>query len=132
MMLEARNTPVDNYRSPAELAVGRQLRSVLPVNPNNLKIKTIDDDKFKERRRKDKEKQSKYYDQHTKEKKELRSGEAVRMLRDGKWEPATVLEKADEPRSYILKTENGRTYRRNRNHILKTEINEGTHDKNIR
>ena len=25
-MLEARNTPVDNYRSPAELAVGRQLR----------------------------------------------------------------------------------------------------------
>ena len=40
-MLEARNTPVDNYRSPAELAVGRQLRSVLPVNPNNLKIKTI-------------------------------------------------------------------------------------------
>ena len=57
-MLGARSTPVDNYRSPAALAVGRQLRSVLPVNPNNLKIKTIDDDEFKERRRKDKEKQS--------------------------------------------------------------------------
>ena len=57
-MLGARSTPVDNYRSPAVLAVGRQLRSVLPVNPNNLKIKTIDDDEFKERRRKDKEKQS--------------------------------------------------------------------------
>ena len=42
-----KNTPVDNYRSPAELAVGRQLRSVLPVNPNNLKIKTIDNDEFK-------------------------------------------------------------------------------------
>ena len=55
-MLEARNTPAENYRSPAELAVGRQLRSVLPVNPNNLKIKTIDDDEFKEKRRKDKEK----------------------------------------------------------------------------
>ena len=131
-MLEARNTPVDNYSSPAELAVGRQLRSVLTVNPNNLTIKTIDDDKFKETRRKHKEKQSKYYNQHIKEMKELRSGEAVGMLRDRKWEPATVLEKADEPRSYILKTENGRTYRRNRNHILKTEINEGTHDKNIR
>ena len=91
------------------LGVGRQLRSALPVNPNNLKIKTIDDDDFKERRRNDKEKQSKYYDQHTKEMKELRSGEAMRMLRDGKWKPATVLEKADEPRSYILKTENGRT-----------------------
>ena len=57
-MLEAWNIPADNYRSPAELVVGRQLRSVLPVNPNNLKIKTIHDDEFKERRRKD-EKQSK-------------------------------------------------------------------------
>ena len=54
----------------------------------------------------------------------MRYGEAVRMLRDGKWEPATVLEKADEPRSYTLKTENGRMYRRNRSHILKTEVDE--------
>ena len=59
----------------------------------------------------EKEKQSKYDDQHTKGRKELRRGEAVRMLRDGKLEPATLLEKADEPRSYILKTEKGRTYR---------------------
>ena len=50
-----------------KIAVGRQLRSVLFVNPNNLKIKKIGDDEFKERRRKDKEKQSKCYDQHTKE-----------------------------------------------------------------
>ena len=56
--------------------------------------------------------------------KALRSGEAVRMLGDGKYEPATVLEKADEPRSYILKNENGRTYRRNRSHILKTEVDD--------
>ena len=46
---------------------------------------------FKEKRRKEKEKQSKYYDQHTKEMKELRSGEVVRMLTDEKWKPATVL-----------------------------------------
>ena len=37
-MLEARNTPVDNYRSPAELAIGRQLRSILPVNPSIYSI----------------------------------------------------------------------------------------------
>ena len=54
----------------------------------------------------------------------MRYGEVVRMLRDGKWEPATLLEKADEPRSYTLKTENGRMYRRNRSHILKTEVDE--------
>ena len=48
----------------------------------------------------------------------------VRMLRDGKWEPATVLEKSDEPGSYILRTENRRMYRWNRSHILKTEADE--------
>ena len=51
-------------------------------------------------------KQSKYYDRDTNEMKEFRFGQAVRMLRDGKWLPAKVLEKADEPRSFILKTEN--------------------------
>ena len=56
--------------------------------------------------------------------KELRSGEAVRMSRDGKWEPATVLEIADEPSSYTLKTENGWMCRWNRSYILKTEVDE--------
>ena len=37
-MLEARNTSVDNYRSSAELAIGRQLRSILPVNPSIYSI----------------------------------------------------------------------------------------------
>ena len=43
--------------------------------------------------------------------KELRYVEVVRMLRDGKWEPATVLEKSDEPGSHILRTKNRRMYR---------------------
>ena len=46
------------------------------------------------------------------------------MLRDGQWEHAAVLEKADEPRIYILKTENQRTYGWNGSHILKTEVDE--------
>ena len=46
------------------------------------------------------------------------------MLRDGQWEHTAVLEKADEPRIYILKTENRRTYGWNRSHILKTEVDE--------
>ena len=49
------------------------------------------------------------------------------MLRGGKWGPAAVLEKAHEWRSYILKIENGRTYRQNRSHIWKTKIDELDH-----
>ena len=50
-MLEGRNAPTGNYRSPLGLATGRKLRSVLTVNLNNLKIKANDDDEFKERRK---------------------------------------------------------------------------------
>ena len=49
-MLETRNTPLDNYKSPAELACGRQLRSILPVSLNNLTVKSVDNDEFKQKR----------------------------------------------------------------------------------
>ena len=71
-----------------------------------------------------KNKQKEYYDQHTKEQKILHAGEKVRMFRNGKWEPATVLEKLSEPRSYTVKIENERTYRRNRKHLFKTETDD--------
>ena len=49
-MLEARNTPVDNYKSLAEITCGRQLRSILPVNPNNLTKKSVHNDEFNQKR----------------------------------------------------------------------------------
>ena len=42
--LEVRNTPVDNYKSPAELACGRQLQSILPVSPNSLTVTALHPD----------------------------------------------------------------------------------------
>ena len=106
-MLKVRNTPVDNYNSPAELAFGRQLRSILPVSPNNLTVKSVDNNKFKQRRSDLKSKQKEYYDQHTKELKNLHNGENIQMFRDGKWKPATVVQKLSKPRSYIVKADNG-------------------------
>ena len=35
----------------------------------------------------------------------------------GRWNPATVHAKSDEPRSYILRNMNGKEFRRNRQHI---------------
>lgn len=49
-VLEARNTSVDNYKSPAKLASGKQLWSILPINPNNLTVKSVDNDEFKQKR----------------------------------------------------------------------------------
>lgn len=52
VMLEGKNTSVDNYHSPTGLAVERKLRSVVLVNSDSLTIKANDDDnKSKEKRR---------------------------------------------------------------------------------
>ena len=43
-------------------------------------------------------------------------------MRDGKkWKPAKVTSKASEPRSYIVQTPEGRSYRRNRSQLLKAK-----------
>lgn len=49
-MLQARNIPVDNYKSPVELACVRKLWSILPLSPNNLTVKPVDNDEFKQER----------------------------------------------------------------------------------
>ena len=49
-MLEERNTPIDNYKSPANFACGRQLQSILPVSSNNLTVKPVENDEFMQKR----------------------------------------------------------------------------------
>ena len=39
------------------------------------------------------------------------------MFRDGKWKPAIVVEKLNEPGSCNVKTVNGSMYRRNQKHL---------------
>ena len=47
------------------------------------------------------------------------------MFRDGKWKPATVVQKLSKPRSYIVKADNGRMYQR-KSKSLETKIDEQT------
>ena len=120
-ILEALNIPVDGFASPAQLISGRRYRSILPINPQLLKVEPISKDAFVERRQHIQENQVKYYNQHTKPLKVLHGGETIRMLNEKKWKPATVVQHSNEPRSYIVKNEDGDIYRRNRQHLLKTD-----------
>ena len=52
--------------------------------------------------------------------KPLDVGDSVRIRQGNTWIPATVVEKNCNPRSYHVTTEQGKTYRRNRRHLLKT------------
>ncbi|KAH3888824.1 hypothetical protein DPMN_012863 [Dreissena polymorpha] len=40
---------------------------------------------------------------------------------DKTWTPATVVEKHDKPRSYIVESDTGQKYRRNRRHLKPTK-----------
>ena len=66
------------------------------------------------------ENQAKYYNKHTKPLSDLHIGEQIRILKDNKWKPAVITEKCEEPRSFIVKTEDGHKFRRNRKHLRQT------------
>ena len=45
-MLKLRNTPIANDKSPAEYAFGHQLRLIIPVHQNQLKVRSSDAEDF--------------------------------------------------------------------------------------
>ena len=121
-----RNTPSDGLNSsPAQRMFGRRTKTNMPTVTSLLKPKLIENIKVK--KEESKNKQSKYYNRGAKELSELERGDIVRIKpQSGKvWEKAKVIAKVDV-RSYTVKTEDGRIYRRNRRHLKKTS--ESFHD----
>lgn len=119
-LLNYRNTPItDLDLSPAELLMGRTLRTTLPT-PEHL-LKPTTDVKHKLLKRQNKQK--KYFDRHAgKCLSTLHPGNVVRVRipTEREWTPATVLKSCTEPRSYIVKTPEGNELRRNRKHLMET------------
>ncbi|KAL9979645.1 hypothetical protein ACROYT_G017335 [Oculina patagonica] len=119
-LLSYRNTPLEGVNlSPAQMLMGRRLRTPIPVTEDMLKPQLYDPEevlpKLKERQRK----QKMHHDKTAKELPPLKEGEVVRVKEGRKWNPARVTQVLPSPRSYKVETENGE-YRRNRRHLLKT------------
>ena len=113
-ILEQRNTPVDNFKSPAQLSMGRRLRSLLPSTINHLIPETPSHQETQERFRKKQAEQKAYHDKAAISLPPLKMGEQVRLRKDGIWKPAKVIEVFNTPRSYFVETPDGAVYRRNR------------------
>jgi hypothetical protein len=59
------------------------------------------------------------YDRSTKPIKSLSTGQTIRLRHGNRWIQEIVKKKVDN-RSYIVETEDGYSYRRNRRHLLKS------------
>ena len=102
---------------------GKRTRTLLPTAvPELLKPKIPQNTRDKILRRK--EIQTSYYDRGSKDLPRLAKGDAVHMApkpndRSHRWTRAQVEDQVDV-RSYAVRTEDGRIYRRNRRHLRKS------------
>ncbi|XP_021359039.1 uncharacterized protein K02A2.6-like [Mizuhopecten yessoensis] len=120
-LLNWRNTPSEGLgSSPAQRLYSRRTKTLLPM-PAHLLESQVQQNVTKlltER----KAKQAYYYNTGSKELERLKTGDTVRVRPHGRtqqWQKAVVRDQVDI-RSYKIRTEDGREYRRNRWQLRKT------------
>ncbi|XP_060557421.1 uncharacterized protein K02A2.6-like [Ruditapes philippinarum] len=117
--LEYRNTPLNCGYSPAQLLMGRRLKSILPSTNEQLKPSFINQKSVRKSLQENKVTQKNYYDKSSRSLPPLNKDDSCRVQFGKTWKPAIVLKKEGE-RSYKVQTEDGAIYRRNRRFINKT------------
>ena len=102
-----------------QLLFGRRTRTTLPTTPALLIPHVQDPANIMTKHKENQLNQKYYYDKNTKPLPPLEEGSVVRMkgdTRKGEWKKAVVI----APRSYLIQNKNGRIYRRNRHHLVRT------------
>lgn len=108
--------------SPAELLMGRKIRTTLPTLEKNLRPKWPNRKTVEQKDAGEKEKQAFYYNRRhgARPLPPLRPGDAVftKLDQDKAWvTPAVVSKESVTPRSYLINTPQGAVLRRNRRHL---------------
>lgn len=119
-LLEWRNTPRDDVlQSPVQRLMGRQTRTRLPVPTSHLEPRTIPSDVVQGRLQDIRQRQRTYYNRGSRNLSPVMPGQPVTVYDTNQrtWSPAVVLRPADEHRSTIVQTEDGRELRRTREHL---------------
>ena len=120
-LLDYRNTPRDNkLGSPAQRLFGRRTRTTMPIKDSLLVPKQIPN--VKSELEKKRGVQKSYHDKSAKKLPVLHPGDTVRYKSQpsSTWKQGLISHKHPNPRSYVIKTADGKTLRRNRVLIRKT------------
>lgn len=112
-LLERRNTPVDNHASPAQMLMSRRLRSVVPMTMKQMLPRVVPTEDVIRHRQKEQSRQQAHYNKGSKPLDPMKQGDKVRVWKNDFWKPAIVTERVAD-RSYVVKTQDGGEYRRNR------------------
>lgn len=104
-LLSYRTMPLEDGRSPAEILMGRRIRSRLPDFTDGLKVSV-----------------SKHQQNPLRGTplKVLQPGDTVRLQQNSSWATTAKVQDVVGPRSYRVLTEDNQELRRNRQHLLRT------------
>ncbi|GFX59108.1 uncharacterized protein K02A2.6 [Trichonephila clavipes] len=118
VLLDYRIQPAKDMPSPAELLMGRKLRTFLTSHPGQLKP-TFDVERAREALRKRQIIQNKYANKQATVLPVQPQNAKVWFKHKMKepWKQKTIIQVGPQPRSYIIKGEDGGVFRRNRFHI---------------
>lgn len=108
--------------SPAKIMTGRHIRTTLPMLENKLQSEPVNKQSILQKDMQTKSSYKFFHDRHYSAQPlpELLPGQDVKVKLDGEktWKTsAKVLSKCEEPRSYLVKMDNGTVSRRNRRHL---------------
>ncbi|XP_070167571.1 uncharacterized protein [Polyergus mexicanus] len=123
-LLEYRATPLKCGFSPSELAMGRRIKSLLPITPSLLVPKIVDRERLLSRERERIRRQKEDFDKrhHKIERDDLEIGDCVWIRDLRRW--GIVKKHANQPRSFIVQSDSGE-YRRNRSHLHRLDASLG-------
>lgn len=116
VLMNHRATPMNGLLSPAEMLMGRRIRTFIPSHPSTL-LPHYPHKVFQRQLHRRQQAQHKHADQHARHLPPLSKHTPVWFRHREKWVKAVVTQVGPEPRRYAVTAANGQVYMRNRHHL---------------
>nr|XP_050038406.2 uncharacterized protein K02A2.6-like [Dermacentor andersoni] len=116
VLMNHRATPMNGLLSPAEMLMGRKIRTFIPAHPRTL-LPHYHHKVLQKKLQTRQQAQHKYADQHARDLPPLGKNLPVWFWHGKKWEKAVITQVGPKPRRYTVTAANGQAYMRNRHHL---------------